>query len=169
MRPSISNWMSSTAVHFRKGKVAGSPHSRKKKRLFSCRFHPRRMRQPYGPQKRSRRITCSQQAVAGTPYHMKYIGRKVDIRTTEKCVEVSSHVRIFNAADPVYVPERMPEAHRRYLNYNEESFRQWAEDIGPSTGTVIRPLLQNGQDKVKNDTMPRTTGSYGLTHRATRE
>lgn len=35
----------------------------------------------------------------------------------------------------------MPEAHRRYLNYNEESFRQWAEDIGPSTGIVIRTFL----------------------------
>ena len=70
MRPSVSNWMSSTAVHFKRGKAAGSPHSRKKKRPFSCRFHPRRMRQPYGPQKRSSRITWSQQTAAGTPYHM---------------------------------------------------------------------------------------------------
>lgn len=159
------------------------------------------------------------------PY--EYIGRKVDIRTTEKCVEVfyhnqriASHVRVFNTADPVYVPEHMPEAHRRYLNYNEESFRQWAEDIGPSTGTVIRTflhahrtpqqgykscasmmkladrftparleaacakaltytpnpslknittILRNGQDKVKNGTPPRTTGSHGLTRRAARE
>ena len=159
------------------------------------------------------------------PY--EYIGRKVDIRATEKCVEVfyhnqrvASHVRAFNTADPVYVPEHMPEAHRRYLNYNEESFQQWAEDIGPSTGTVIRTFLHahrtpqqgykscasmmkladrftparleaacakaltytpnpslknittillNGQDKVKNGTPPRTTGSYGLTRRAARE
>lgn len=159
------------------------------------------------------------------PY--EYIGRKVDIRTTEKCVEVfyhnqriASHVRVFNTADPVYVPEHMPEAHRRYLNYNEESFQQWAEDIGPSTGTVVHTflhahrtpqqgykscasmmkladrftparleaacakalsytpspslknittILQNGQDKVKNGTPPRTTGSYGLTRRAARE
>ena len=70
MRPSVSNWTSSTAVHFKRGKAAGFPHSRKKKRHFSCRFHPRRMRQPYGLRKRSSRITWSQQAAAGTPYHM---------------------------------------------------------------------------------------------------
>ena len=57
------------------------------------------------------------------------IGRKVDIRTTEKCVEIfrynqriASCVKGFRAVDPVYVLEHMPEAHRRYLNYNEESF-----------------------------------------------
>ena len=49
------------------------------------------------------------------PY--KYIGRKVDIRTTKNCVEVfyrnqgiASYVRIFNTAAPVYVPEHMPES-----------------------------------------------------------
>ena len=33
----------------------------------------------------------------------------------------------------------------------------------------ITTILQNGQDKVKNGTPPRTTGSYGLTRRAARE
>lgn len=48
---------------------------------------------------------------------------------------------VFSAVDPVYVPEHMPEAHRRYLTYNEESFLQWTEDIGPSTGTVVHTFL----------------------------
>lgn len=82
------------------------------------------------------------------PVPYEYIGRKVDVRATEKCVEVfyqnqriASHVRAAYSPDPVYVPEHMPEAHRRYRNYNEESFLHWAEDIGPSTGTVIRTFL----------------------------
>ena len=33
----------------------------------------------------------------------------------------------------------------------------------------ITTILQNGQDKVKNATPPRTTDSYGLTRRAARE
>ena len=32
----------------------------------------------------------------------------------------ASYVWFFSTADPVYVLEHMPEAHRRYLNYNEE-------------------------------------------------
>lgn len=159
------------------------------------------------------------------PY--EYIGRKVDIRTTEKCIEIfyqnqriASHVRVSYSPDPVYVPEHMPEAHRRYRNYNEESFLQWAGDVGLSTRAVvsaflhahkaphqgykscasmmkladrfttsrleaactkalsytpnpslknITTILQNGQDKVKSQAVPRTTGSHGLTRRAARE
>lgn len=159
------------------------------------------------------------------PY--EYIGRKVDVRATEKCVEIfyhnqriASHVRVAYSADPIYIPEHMPEAHRRYRNYNEDSFQQWAEDIGTSTAMVvsiflhmhktpqqgykscasmmkladrftparleaacakalsytpspslknISTILQNGQDKIKAGTTPRTSGSHGLTRRAARE
>ena len=82
------------------------------------------------------------------PY--EYIGRKVDIRATEKCVEVfyhnqriASHMRVAYSPDPIYVPEHMPESHRRYRNYNEEGFLQWAKDIGPSAETVVRTFLQS--------------------------
>ncbi len=82
------------------------------------------------------------------PY--EYIGRKVDIRMTETCVEVfyhnqriASHVRASYSPDPIYVTEHMPEAHRRYRNYNEESFLQWGEDIGSAVGTVIRTFLHS--------------------------
>jgi len=39
----------------------------------------------------------------------------------------------------------------------------------PPSPKNITTILQNGQDKVKNGTPSRTTGSYGLTRRATRE
>lgn len=80
------------------------------------------------------------------PY--EYIGKEVEIRTTEKCIEVfyhhlriASHVRVIYSPEPIYVPEHMPENHRKYLNYNTESFIQWATNIGNSTLTVIKNFL----------------------------
>lgn len=35
----------------------------------------------------------------------------------------------------------MPENHRKYLNYNTESFIHWATDIGSSTLVVIKHFL----------------------------
>ena len=61
------------------------------------------------------------------PY--EFIGKKVDIRATEKSIEVfyhnnriASHVRKSYAPDPIYIPEHMPEAHRKFLEYNTDSF-----------------------------------------------
>jgi transposase len=80
------------------------------------------------------------------PYEL--IGREVEIRATEKCIEVfyqnnraASHARVVYSPDPIYNPEHMPENHRKYLNYNEESFRQWAEDLGPNTLAVVKTFL----------------------------
>jgi len=80
------------------------------------------------------------------PY--EYIGKKVEIRTTEKCIEVfyhhlriASHTRVDYSPEPIYTPEHMPENHRKYLNYNADSFIQWATDIGNSTTTVIKNFL----------------------------
>lgn len=80
------------------------------------------------------------------PYEL--IGREVEIRATEKCIEIfyqnnraASHARVVYSPDPIYNPEHMPENHRKYLNYNEESFRQWAEDLGPNTLAVVKTFL----------------------------
>jgi hypothetical protein len=80
------------------------------------------------------------------PY--EYIGKKVEIRTTEKCIEVfyhhlriASHVRVNYSPKPIYIPEHMPGNHRKYLNYNTKSFIQWATGIGSSTLAVIKNFL----------------------------
>jgi transposase len=80
------------------------------------------------------------------PY--EYIGKKVDIRSTEHCVEVfyqgnriASHVRRRYEKDPVYIPEHMPENHRKFLEYNSESFIKWAENIGTCTLLVVKTFL----------------------------
>jgi len=86
------------------------------------------------------------------PY--EFIGKEVDIRTTEKTIEVffqsnriASHVRREFAPDPIYLPEHMPENHRKYLDYNSEHFLAWAADAGPFTETVIKGFLS--QHKVE--------------------
>jgi transposase len=80
------------------------------------------------------------------PY--EFIGKEVEIRTTEKSIEVffynnriASHVRRAYSPDPVYVPEHMPENHRKYLAYNTDSFLEWAENAGTSTLLVVKNFL----------------------------
>jgi transposase len=80
------------------------------------------------------------------PY--EFIGKEVEVRTTEKSIEVFSHnnriaphIRKTYSPDPIYVPEHMPENHRKYLSYNTESFLEWAESIGVSTFSVVKNFL----------------------------
>ena len=80
------------------------------------------------------------------PY--EFIGKKVDIRTTENSIEVfyhnnriASHVRRNYSAQPVYTPEHMPENHRKFLEYNTESFLEWGKTNGHSTLIVIKHFL----------------------------
>lgn len=80
------------------------------------------------------------------PY--EFIGKKVDIRTTQTTIEVffqnhriASHVRRHNIYDPVVLPEHMPERHREYLAYSSENFIDWAKPIGQSTMIVIKSFL----------------------------
>ena len=80
------------------------------------------------------------------PY--EFIGKKVEIRYTDKSIEVfyhnnriASHVRVPFSVDPIYLPEHMPENHRKYLTWNKETFLNWASDIGTSTEIVIKAFL----------------------------
>lgn len=81
------------------------------------------------------------------------IGEKVDIRATRNIVEVffhgsrvASHLRLQTAQhDPVVKPEHMPPEHRRYLSYNESSFREWAESVGTNTAQTVQHFLGSGR------------------------
>lgn len=80
------------------------------------------------------------------PY--EFIGKKVDIRTTETSIEVfyhnnriASHMRRVYSPEPVYIPEHMPENHRKFLEYNTESFLDWGKNIGHSTLIVVKHFL----------------------------
>ena len=80
------------------------------------------------------------------PY--EYIGKEVEVRSTEDCIEafyqghrIASHLRKSYSPDPIYIPEHMPEKHRRYLAYSAEHFKDWATGVGESTLVVIKHFL----------------------------
>ena len=94
------------------------------------------------------------------PYDL--IGQTVDLRLTRNLVEVyyhgarvAVHVRLAAAQrDPVVKPEHMPEAHRKYLGYNEHEFTAWAAGVGPKTLDVVRHFLSQGQGCCKVSNRP---------------
>jgi len=80
------------------------------------------------------------------PY--EFIGKSVDIRSTNNCIEVfyhnnriASHTRKNSSMEPIYLPEHMPEKHQRYLTWNSETFLEWAANVGSSTLLVVRTFL----------------------------
>lgn len=80
------------------------------------------------------------------PY--EFIGKEVDIRTSDRAIEVfyrnrriTSHMKVAYADDPIYLPEHMPEKHRKYLQYNSESFLEWSQIVGTFTHTVVKYFL----------------------------
>ena len=81
------------------------------------------------------------------PY--EYIKHRVDVRITRNIVEVfyqgtriASHPRLHgHSAQYSTIPEHMPENHRKYVSWNGERFKKWAQNIGPNTYTVVKFFL----------------------------
>ncbi|KPU42595.1 hypothetical protein OXPF_38600 [Oxobacter pfennigii] len=81
------------------------------------------------------------------PY--EYIKRKVDVRITDKTLEVfynhnriASHLRLHGRKGQYStIVEHMPEDHQKYLEWNGKRFRQWAERIGINTYKVVDAIL----------------------------
>lgn len=82
------------------------------------------------------------------------IGEKIDIRLTKDTVEVffrgnrvASHARRESAQrNAITIPEHMPEAHRKYLSYNQDAFLAWGTQTGPETHRVIEAFLSAGKE-----------------------
>lgn len=80
------------------------------------------------------------------------IGEHVEIRVTRYIVEaffngsrVASHFRLKSLQrDPIVKEEHMPEEHRKYLFYNEEAFKEWAQSVGEFTNKVVEHFLTSG-------------------------
>lgn len=84
------------------------------------------------------------------PY--EFIGQKVDIRVTSKTIEVfyhhqriASHIKKTGNHDPQILKEHMPDNHKRFLEYNKETFLEWAANIGPSTLLVMKHFIGSVQ------------------------
>ena len=82
------------------------------------------------------------------PYTL--IGKEVDIRATEKTVEIyyqrkrrASHRRSPAQGRYSTQNEHMPPAHQKYSDWSPERFLRWAEEIGPDTTRLIAAVLES--------------------------
>ena len=81
------------------------------------------------------------------PY--EYIHKTVDIRITDSLIEVfynhtriASHPRLYGRKGQYStMQEHMPANHQKFLAWNGDRFRKWAESIGVSTYQVIDSIL----------------------------
>ena len=79
----------------------------------------------------------------------EYIKKKVDVRVTDYTIEIfynhnriASHRRLKGRTGQYStITEHMPEDHQKYLEWNGDRFRKWAERIGINTYTVVNAIL----------------------------
>ena len=90
-------------------------------------------------------------SVEGMMYSVPYefIKRKVDIRITDTIIEIfynqnriASHRRLYGRKGQYStITEHMPADHQKYLEWNGDRFRKWAEQIGSNTYKVTDTIL----------------------------
>lgn len=72
----------------------------------------------------------------------------LDVRLTATTVEcfhkgqrVASHMRSAERGRHTTVTAHLPSSHQRYLAWSPSRLIQWAETVGPATGTVVAEIL----------------------------
>lgn len=82
------------------------------------------------------------------PYQL--IHEYVDVRLTQSVVEVlfkghrvASHRRSFQKGGHTTLPEHMPKAHQKYLEWSPSRLIRWAAKIGPHTEQLVTCILEN--------------------------
>jgi hypothetical protein len=81
------------------------------------------------------------------PY--EYIKKTVNVRVTDTTIEIFyNHNRIVShrrltgrPGQHSTITEHMPEDHQKYLEWNGDRFRKWAERIGINTYTAVNAIL----------------------------
>ena len=85
------------------------------------------------------------------PY--QYIKDKVDVRIKETTIEIfchhnriASHRRLHGRSGQYStVTEHMPSDHQKYLEWNGDRFRRWADSIGINTRKAVDAILTSGR------------------------
>ena len=103
------------------------------------------------------------------PY--QYIKDKVDVRITDTTIEVfkdqqriASHRRLHGRPGQYStLTQHMPPNHQKYLDWNGDRFRKWAETIGINTYKVVDSLLTSA--KVEQQSYRACMGLLTLTDR----
>ena len=101
------------------------------------------------------------------PY--EYIKKKVAVKVTDTTIEIfynhnriASHLRLKGRPGKYStVTEHMPEDHQKYLEWNGDRFRKWAERIGINTYTVVNAILTS--KRVEQQTYRSCMGLLKLT------
>ena len=83
----------------------------------------------------------------------KYIKDRVDVRITDTTIEIffnhnriASHKRLYGRPGQYStVQEHMPEDHQKYLEWDGNRFRKWADSIGANTRKVVDAILTSGR------------------------
>lgn len=80
------------------------------------------------------------------PYAL--IQKEIDLRFNAKRVEcwyqgkqIALHARSFHKGNHSTLPEHMPKAHRKHMEWTPGRFLNWAADIGKSTTELVQHLL----------------------------
>ena len=94
-------------------------------------------------------------AVDGMYYSVpyQYIKNKVDVRMTDTTIEVfynhdriASHHRLHGRCGQYStITEHMPDDHQKYLEWNGDRFRRWADQVGPNTRKAVDAILTSGR------------------------
>jgi transposase len=76
------------------------------------------------------------------------VHEQVELRFTATSVEVfwrgqrvASHARSFERGRHTTVPEHMPKAHRKHLEWTPSRLVHWAQSIGPHTAALVEAIL----------------------------
>lgn len=87
------------------------------------------------------------------PY--EYIKQLVDVRITKNLVEIffkhfriASHKRLYGKVGQAStIPEHMPDNHKKYIDFNQDSVLEWASKVGPHTLTTVKSILASYKTK----------------------
>jgi transposase len=82
------------------------------------------------------------------PYQL--VRQQVEVRLTTTTVEVlfknrrvASHARSYRPGGFTTLPEHMPKAHQKYLQWTPSRIIQWAGKTGPQTQKLVTTILEN--------------------------
>jgi transposase len=75
--------------------------------------------------------------------------KKVEVHATANTIEifykgrrVASHARSYSKNKHTTLPEHMPRAHRKYLEWTPSRIVSWASKAGPSAGQLVQTIME---------------------------
>lgn len=147
---------------FKKRSVAGSVYFLRKK----CHYWLRCLLPPLNFANENQLLSSSTYYIAidkmfySVPF--QYIKEKFDVRITETTIEIffkhsriASHCHLYGRPGQYsMVMEHMTEDHQKYLEWNGDRFRKWADSIGINISKVVDAILTFSRVVLSSWTIP---------------